>query len=299
MDYLGRFLDGVDFLLSGKKGSISEDRWLVRNYNPNFYDIVAKGLDNQDYRVRAEVVLLFSELGERSAMGKIKALRRTDKESVTMACLAYLNRMEEADDLIPQLMDDLQHGQGDVFRKAALKMKSVGRSEDIATLREIYGGLGDGRAPLIQEVISSIVDRNPELENKKDLLISKPVFPNEDAYSRFLDKAIDYIDIRYREKIAVRHSISSSTFKNIIKALGDIRIRLYNEEANLEYYHPTDIERHRHLITILEWVYSDLGSKELNDITKTKAVSRCPDCNHEMRYYNDQWMCTECGYRGK
>lgn len=299
MDYLGRFLDGVDFLLSGKKGSISDDRWLVRHYDPHFYDIIAKYLDHQDHRVRAEAILLLTELRERSALDKIKVLRRTDKESVALACLSYLNRMEEADDLIPQIMEILKNGQGDEFRKAAMKMRSAGRSEDVPALREIYGGLGDWRAPLIHEVISSIVDRNPELEKKKDLLTSKPVFPNEDAYSHFLDKAIDYIDVRYREKIAVRRVITTSTFKNIIKALGDMRIRLYNEEDNLQYYHPTDIERHRQLITLLEWVYSDLGNKELSDIEKTKTVNRCPECNTEMRFYNDKWMCMDCGYRGK
>jgi len=299
MDYLGRFLDGVDFLLQGKKGSISEDRWLIRHYDPHFYDIIAKYLDHQDYRVRAEAILLLSELRERSALEKIKVLRRTDKEAVALACLSYLNRMEEADDLIPQLMEVLRNGIGDEFRKAAMKIRSSGRSEDIPALREIYGGLGDWRAPLIHEAISSIVDRTPELEKKKDLLTSKPVFPNEDAYSRFLDKAIDYIDVRYKEKIAVRRVITTSTFKNIIKALGEMRVRLYNEEENLQYYHPTDIERHRHLITLLEWAYSDLGSKELSDIEKTKTVSRCPECNTEMRFYNDKWMCMDCGYRGK
>ena len=299
LDYLGRFLDGVDFLLSGKKGSISEDRWLVQNYNPLFYDIIAKSLDHQDHRVRAESILLLSELRERSALERIKVLRRTDKESVTMACLSYLDRLGEIDDLIPQIMEVLRNDRGDEFRKAAAKIKLTGRSEDIPALREIYGGLGDWRATLIREAISSIVDRTPALETKKDLLTSKPVFPDEDAYSRFLDKAIDYIDVRYREKIAPRRKIASNTFKNIIKTLGDIRVRLYNEEDNLQYYHPADIERHHQIITLLEWAYSDLGNKEFNDSVKPSTASSCPDCNHEMRFYNDRWMCPECGYRGK
>lgn len=299
MDYLGRFLDGVDFVLGGRKGGIIEDRWLVRNYDPHFSDIIIKHLEHQDPRVRSESVLLLAEVRERAAVDKIKWMRRNDKEMVSMSCLSYLNRVEEADDLVPQLLEVLRSGKGEEFRRAAVKIKSMGRSEDIKQLREIHGGLRDERAGLLRDALESIIDRSPELQGIKDLLLSKPVFPNEDAYSRFLDKALDYIGTRYKETISPRSRINLSTYKNIIKALGDIRIRLYNEDENLVYYHPADSKRHNDLVSLLEWAYTDLGRKEIVDSDSRATMNRCPECGNDMRFHNGGWLCVECGYRSR
>lgn len=299
MDYLGRFLDGVDFVLRGRKGGIIEDRWLVRNYDPHFSDIITKHLEHQDPRVRSETVLLLAELRERAALEKVKWMRRNDKEMVAMSCLAYLNRVEEADDLVPQLLEVLRSGRGEEFRRAAVKMKSMGRAEDIEGLREIFGGLRDERATLLRDAMESIISRSPELDGIKDLLLSKPVFPNEDAYSRFLDKALDYIGTRYKETISPRGRINLSTYKNIIKALGEIRIRLYNEEDNLVHYHPADVKRHQQLVDLLEWAYSDLGRKEVVDSDQRVTMNRCPECGNDMRFHNGGWLCVECGYRSR
>lgn len=299
MDYLGRFLDDVDFVLNGRRGGISEDRWLVRNYDPHFADIIIKHLDHQDPRVRSESILLLAEVKERSALDKVKWMRRMDKEMVTLACLAYLTGIEENDDLVPQLLIVLREGKGEEFRNAAAKMCSAGRPEDIGALREIHGGLQDERAALVREAIEAIVDRTPSLTGKKDLLLSLPVFPNEDAYSRFLDKATDYINLRYRENVSTRQRVSVGTYRNIVKALGEIRIRLYNEEPNLLHYHPADVDRHWELVELLEWAYRDLGQKELVDVDRRSVISRCPEYGNEMRLYNERWVCVECGYRGR
>ncbi len=50
----------MDFVISGRKGSISGDRWLTANYESGFYGILEKHLGNPDDRVRSETVTLLA-----------------------------------------------------------------------------------------------------------------------------------------------------------------------------------------------------------------------------------------------
>ncbi len=281
--------------MSGRKGAICEDRWLVNNYDSSFCTVVEKYLKCTVERVRVETVMLLTEVKERSVMEEIRKMRIYDKEAVSMACLGYVNTLEDRDRLIPDLFDIMEHKRGQEFTKAAMKMRSSGRSEDIPRLRRIYGQVdGDMRAD-VKLALSSIVDRDEKLKSKKNLILSVPVYPNEDAFERFLDKSIDYLDVRYRDNILTKQSISKESFNNIARALTVMRIRLYNEAENLSLYGPDKEDRYDELIDLLSWANSDLRKKTVR-AGDTGKEHRCPRCGESMVSYKGLWSCPECGH---
>ena len=92
-EYLGRFLDDVDRVMSGRHGSITGDRWLVNNYSADFLPLIDKYLSCEDEVVRAETILLLCDVRERAVMGRVRDMRKSDVERVRLACLGYLNIM--------------------------------------------------------------------------------------------------------------------------------------------------------------------------------------------------------------
>ena len=139
IEYLGRYLDAVDRVTSGRPGSIIEDRWLVNNYSADVVTLLDKYLDVDDDRVKAETVMLFCDVRERAVMSKVREMSKVGSEKVRMACLGYLTTMQEDDDLIPQLFEILDHTTGLEFHRAAVRMAAIAREEDLPHVRRIYG----------------------------------------------------------------------------------------------------------------------------------------------------------------
>lgn len=293
LEYLEHFLDAVDFLISGRKGSISEDRWLQVNYDASFYSVLEKQLKNTDDRVRAETVSLLTSVRERAAAEIVRELRRKDNDRVVTACLGYLKTMDEDDDLVIELMDILEYKRGTEFRNAAMKMGKVGRSEDVPTLRRIYGQVdGEMRAD-IKECLTRIIDRDPELKAKRDLLLSVPVFPNEKEFISFLRSAEDYLDIRYRRNILPKRAVSMNAYNNMVRGLRRIRVRLFNESSNLIHYSDDLTDRYNDAVDLLAWATGDLLSKEVYE-SESEGME-CPRCG-SMMIGSDDRRCIECGY---
>ena len=294
VDYLERLLDGIDRISSGRPGGVSETRWLVNNYSGDMLEMTAKFLSSDDPQVRAEIVLLFSDVRERAVMDRIREMRKTDCEKVSMACLGYLTSMQEDDDLIPQLFDILDHRDGPEFRKAAQRMASVAREEDIPHLRRIYGQVHGEMRSDIKVVLDKVISRHQELVPKRDLLLSVPVYPDEDAFERFLDSARDYLDVRYRTNVFPQEKVSVGTFNNVARALNKFRTRLYNETDNLQYYGPDKADRLDELAELVRWANRDLGTKQVigEDRSRTRI---CPKCGGLMVSYKGFWTCPDCG----
>ncbi len=292
VEYMGRLLDGVDFVLSGRKGAVADDRWLQNHYDARFADLLLKQLEHSDPRIRSETVLLLGRVGERSALDAVRTLRRHDVDVVSASCLAYLTRLDEEDQLVPQLLDVLNTQGGKEFKDAVRQMARVGRDEDIPPLREILEGLHDERGDLVLEAIDKIVDRYPELQDRRILLCSRPVFPNEESLSRFIERGVDYIDRRYRENILPRKQVRYVTLRNLVKALQEIHVRLYNEEKNLPLYSQELQERHEELLELLDWAYQDLQGKQIAD---PAGSDRCRDCGGSLHLWDGGWVCSSCG----
>ncbi|MCL2712918.1 MAG: hypothetical protein FWD37_06595 [Methanomassiliicoccaceae archaeon] len=296
LEYLERYLGAVDFVTSGRKGAISNDSWLTANYDCDFYSVIEKHLGNTDDRVRSETIMLLASLKERRAAERIREMRMTDNERVSMACLGYLSSIGEDDVLIPKLIETLEHERGTEFKKAAARIGSVGRSDDISVLRKIYGQTnGDMRAQ-VRDALVRIIDRDPELKKKKDLLLSVPVFPDEKGFDRFLKNGTEYLDVRYRNSVHPLIKISSETYNNIVRGIRNIRTRLYNESENLEHYQAEYTGRYNHLVDLLSWAVGDLSSKEVFSASSEKSIV-CAKCGSNMILGSDEWMCIECGNR--
>ena len=293
-DYLGRFLDDVDRVTSGRPGSISDDRWLVNNYDPRFLPLLDIYLKFSDDRVVSELILLFTDVRERAVSGTVRDLRKRGSERVRMACLGYITAMGEDDDLIPDLFDALEHRDGREFSKAASRMASVARVEDLDRIRRIYGQVTGEMASQIAVIIDSVINRNPSLEPKRDYLMSPPVYPDEEAFDSFLDSAFEYLDVRYRGKVMPRETVSVATFNNVARALAKMRIRLYNEADNLQYYGVDKSDRHAELAALVRVVNSDLSKKRVVS-TKTGQSRECPRCGGLMVSYKGLWTCPDCG----
>ena len=294
VDYLDRLLDAIDAVESGRAGSISDNRWLLNNYDRDFLSLVDKHLKSNDDRVVAEIISLFTYVGERAVADVIRDLRKRGSDRVRIAALGYIMRMEGDDKEIPELFDTLEHREGQEFRLAARRMASIARKQDIDHLRSIYGQVdGDMRAD-IKLAIEAIIGRNPELRPKRDLLLSVPVYPDESAFEAFLDKAVDYIDVRYRANILPKGRIPLKTYNNVVIALRSMRTRLYNESDNLQYYGPDKTDRYYELTDLIKWANSDLSGKDV-EMPDRRVNRPCPGCGSPMSCFKGMWSCPDCG----
>lgn len=293
-EYMDRFLDAVDRVISGHPGGIIEDRWLVNNYSKAVTPMVDKYLSCDDERVRAEVVMLFCDVRERDVMGKVEDMRIRDSERVRMACLAYLSSMKDDDELIPQLFETLDHTNGIEFHRAAVRMASIARKEDLEHVRRIYGQVNGEMRTDMKIILERIISRNPDLVPSRDLILSVPVYPDEDAFERFLDSSTEYLDVRYRKNVFPVDSIGLGTFNNVARALNKMRTRLYNESDNLRYYGPDKTDRYYELADLIKWANSDLSRKEV--VGREKVQSHvCPKCGGMMVSFKGMWVCPDCG----
>ncbi|MDR0778629.1 MAG: HEAT repeat domain-containing protein [Methanomassiliicoccaceae archaeon] len=294
IEYLERFLDDVEFVISGKRNAISEDRWLIANYDPLFYEVVSKHLKSSDERVRADVVTLLGHVRERAALDIVKVMRTSDKEWVKIACLGYLNAMNESDNMIPDLFDVLEHKRGPDFERAAKRLAAVGRSEDVPRLRKTYGQVTGDMRDIIQRTLISIIDRDPELIKKKELILSVPVFPDEKRFSMFLDSSITYLDIRYRDSVAGKKKVTERTYSNVYSAIRTMRTRMFNEYDNLKHYGYSCKEMYNELIRLIEWASADLSEKTVDKDDRIRKDIFCPKCGNEMRTHDGIMKCVDC-----
>ncbi len=289
--YLERYIGGIDRIETGRPGGVSADRWLVVNYRSEYAPILERYLSYDDERVRAETIMLFTDVKEPSVADTIREMSITDTERVRGACIGYLSAFTDAEERIPELLNTIRYRTGDEFSKAAGLLGSVGRIEDIDTIRKSYGLVKGTMRNELHRTLSRIIDRNPELELRRELILSLPVRPDEDAFGSFLGRSIEYLDVRYRENIHPEKIISAKVRNNIASALNKMNIRLYNESDNLEHYGAVETERADRLSDLIRWATDDLDGKTV----KTSDVAhRCPKCGKNMTYYNGMWSCTDC-----
>lgn len=294
LQYLQHLLGCADYVSSGRKGMICEDRFLIAQYDPRYYDLLQTQLKNKSPRVRIETIMLLTALKERQAVDDISKMRVSDIESVSDACSSYLSAVEVEDRCIPELMDIIRHRHDESFFKAARKLSAVGRKEDIDDIRIVYGQTSGKMRDAIRETLENIVDRYPDLVPKKDLILSVPIYPDEEKLAAFLDKATVYMDIRYRENVMPRRTISSDVHNNVVRTMKKIQIRLYNERVNLRYYSDETKEAYDDAADLLAWMAADLRSKNISQ-SSAQDSRKCSRCGASMAHSNDVWICPECG----
>ncbi len=297
MGYLQELLDSIMLVSSGKKGAVSENKRLISDYDSSYYDILRRYLTNRDQRVSIEIISLLTALRERQALGDIRQLRAEANENVSNACVGYLYSLDVDDSHIPDLIDILKHRRGSEFRNAAFRMRSVGRDEDVPELRKIYGRVDGEMREQMRDCLDGIISRSPVLSKKRRMLLSVPIFPDEEKFTEFADKTVVYLDIRYRDNVSEKDSVSSSTYNNVAKALNKIQIRLFNEEANMPYYSEESKKMFEELNELYVWASRDLKTK---NIIREKSDSEreapdCSRCGNRMTYGKDGWKCPICG----
>ena len=293
--YLQSFLDAVDDVESGRKGGISDSKGLISDYRPEYYSVLEAQLKNPSPAVRREVILLLTKLKERKAAERIREMRISDNDIVSGACLAYLNTLGEDDDAIPKLLDTMRHDSGRDFRTACAKLSRIARDSDIPDIRVIYGQVGEDLKGPVADVLRAIIARNPELTSKSYLILSDPVYPNEEKLRAFLDKSIVYIDIRYADNYSEQESISLEMYNKIAAAFRKIQIRLYNERVNLRYYSEDTRKMFADAEDLLSWGIGDLTSKHVIGTERENDTHHCSRCGGKMCNTLTGWMCTECG----
>lgn len=291
--YLERYLDDVDRVSAGRPGAVSEDRWLINNYDPDKLRLLLPYLEFDDRRVVAETISVLADVRERGAMDAIKGMSPPD-DRVSMARLGYLTTLQQDDEAVPGLMDVLEHSRGQEFTMAARRMASIGRAEDIPALRKVYGQVGGTMRDDIRYALERIIARNPDLRPRSDLILSVPVYPNEGEFEEFLDKSIDYLDVRYRANVLPKKVVTEKVYSNVSRALRVMRTRLYNEADNLSVYGPDKQDRYDELAALLSWASGDLAGKEVQRADRRQARV-CPKCGGMLTCYKGIWMCPECG----
>ncbi|MBR5999155.1 MAG: hypothetical protein IK043_01780, partial [Candidatus Methanomethylophilaceae archaeon] len=106
-------------------------------------------------------------------------------------------------------------------------------------------------------------DRDPDLEAKRPFILSDPVYPNENGYRSFLEKAIDYLDVRYREKIMPRDEVKMGVYNNVVSAILRMQIRIYNERPNMYQYSEDVVRESGRLEDLVYWAADDLKAKRI------------------------------------
>lgn len=288
--YLERYMGGVDKIETGRPGGISNDKWLVIYYNPKYGPTLIRYLSYENEQVRAETIMLLTDVREPAAADIVRKLSTSDTEKVRGACIGYLAAVSEAEELVPQLMDIIKHKRGKEFSKAASMLGSIGRNEDIEDIRNVFGQVKGEMRNDIRNTLSRIVDRYPHLKSKRDLILSLPVRPDEDAFDSFITKSIEYIDTRYRNNVFPEKNISAMAKNNIISALTKMSTRLYNESDNLQHYGAEETDRVAELTDMISWASEDLATK----IVYGEEGHMCSKCGADMVYYKGLWSCPHC-----
>jgi len=291
-EYLDRFYDAVDAVASGRAGAISEDRRLRNTYRADYAPVMAAFLQDDDERVRCEVVYLFAEVRERSVRDEIRRMYRSDTQRVRDHCLGYLKALEEDDARIPGLIDSLQHSRGEEYHAAAVALAKMARGEDVDAVREVYGLVDGPMREDARAILEGILERNPDLRRQRALIMSLPVYPDEAAFDRFLDRSMEYLDVRYREKVHPFESVSLTTYNNVAAAMNKIRVRLYNEADNLQFYGPDMADRHLELSKVLSWAAGDLAGKRVTSSGEAPSMV-CARCGGMMVRTKSGWVCPE------
>lgn len=291
LSYLERFIRGLDKIETGRPGGISNDKWLVIDYRPEYGPILTRYLSYDNEQVRAETVMLLTDVKELLAADIVRKMSRTDTEKVKGACVGYLTAISETEEKIPKLLETIRFKNGEEFSKAANLLGTFGRKEDIDDIRKVYGMVKGKMREEIHLTLSKIIGRYPDLQPKSELILSVPVRPDEDSFDRFVNKAIEYLDIRYRGNISPQNNISADTGNNILSALKKMRIRLYNESDNLERYGAEETDLADRLSDLISWAYDDLANKA---IYNSDTGNTCSECGTDMIFYKGFWSCPKC-----
>lgn len=261
--YSIRYNEAAGSVRSGRSGAISENRFLLDNYGKGCYEILCEGLDDGDARVRMETVLLFARLRIIKPRDRITEMSYNDRDSVAGACVAYLKALEQAEERIPELLYTANHRTGAEFRSAMRTLGDIGTAQDIPEIRKVMGQVEGEMREQTRNALSRIVDRDPDLEAKRPFILSDPVYPDEKGYAAFLEKAIDYLDVRYREKIMPRDEVKMGVYNNVVSAILRMQIRIYNERPNMYQYSEDIVRESGRLEDLVYWAAEDLKSKRI------------------------------------
>ena len=262
-NYSLNFGKAASSVSAGNRGAVSDSRFLQDNYGPGCYEVLLAGLEHDDYRVRAETILLFSRLGIRKPRGIIEEMSYHDKDTVVGACIAYGSAIRDADERIPELLYTVNHRTGTEYRNAMKTLGSIASGEQIPEIRKVMGQTGGEMREQARAALSRIIDRDPDLEPKRMFVLSDPIPPNERAFRAFLAKSQDYLDVRYRERVAPRSEVKLKTYNDVVHGILTMQLRLYNERLNLTYYSediPAEADR---LSELIAWAAEDLKGKRV------------------------------------
>lgn len=262
-NYALRLKEAVGLLVMGRRGAVSETVFFLENYSAGCCEILEEYLAHPSPAVRAEIITLFSKLGVRKVAPKIKDMSYKDVDAVLGSCLAYEKSLEDADEKIPKLLYTANHDNGPEFRNAMKVLGRIATESEIPEIRKIYGQVEGEQRDIVRNALSKIVDRDPDLEIKRDFILSVPVYPNENSFGAFLDKSLDYLDVRYRESVFPRERVSAKLYNDVVHAIITMQIRLYNENANYGCYGLETLEKAEELEYLIEWAADDLKSKDV------------------------------------
>lgn len=276
-NYSLHFKESCSNVANGRRGSIAENRFYVDNYGPGCYDILCMGLDHESPYVRAETVLLFSRIGVPKPRDRIEQMGMNDRDVVAGACVAYLKRLEANEERMPELLYTVSHRDGQEFRMAMKTIGAIATEKHIPDIRRVYGQVEGVMRMQTAEALNQIVDRDPDLERKRQFILSVPRYPDEGSYLAFLKKSIEYLDVRYRKNVEPRSEVSIKMHTDVAHAIITMQIRMYDETDNMGIYSREAKESTDRLYELIAWAADDLNSKRVvrpeNQTTRTSRIS--------------------------
>lgn len=298
LQYLERYLRCADFLSMGRTGAICEDQGLVFDYRPEFYGVFENHLRGNNPRIKAETILLLAKLNERAAEPLVRELWRSEGDLVSSACLSYIKALGDSDSLLDGLLVSIERGNPKEQLAAAGKLATHATAEDIPRIRKAYGRSQGEAKKAMAKALTKISQKSPETAGTVDLILSDPVFPDEKKFRAFAAKSKEYMDVRYRENVHPDGRISAKLHNNVASAIGKVRVRLYNEYDNLDFYDEESESLYFELADLAAWVSEDLSSKTVyglrDESLRSPMVCSVCDCVL-VRNPSGNLACPGCG----
>lgn len=263
IEYMSRFYGAVDSVCAGRRGSISDTRFFIDNYSPECYPVLESNLSNDNPDVRAETIRLLAHLGIAGPAERIAHMSMHDCDAVAMACAAYRKAVEPDLSAVGDYINALKFKEGREFIRAARMLEGLATEDSIPEIRRVYGRVQGDLREHVRDTLSRIVDRHPHLESRRDFILAPPVYPDQDSFRSYVGKATEYLDVRYREKVKPRSSISMKMHNDVVRAILNMQTRLYTESDNLEHYSEEAREESEYLEVLIAWASEDLSKKEV------------------------------------
>jgi hypothetical protein len=124
----------------------------------------------------------------------------------------------------------------------------------------------------------------------------------EKKYEIFLERCFEYFGNKYCNKVTNAPIISMDLYGILCSTIGEMVIRAFVEEDEIESYRDEVQKKHHELLRRIKLASKEILEKRATIPKKTAgkrddSLGMCPHCGENMQKSNDEWYCLTCMHR--